>query len=490
MKKLVVLGILLSVFFIPSVSHAAITITNVTVNGASTTTVKPLSIIRVTMSVQVTQGSKWEGIKWGINNNGTVTFPAFVNLDNNDRRDHDGEGWRDDDHRGDDDYRNSCSQNHNSGNGTFTEKFYIIAPFKVGLYNANFLAFEKKKGNNKPLASGPVFVLPNAVRVATTTTTPPPPPADTVAPVIAAHADVFATATNASGTIVSYTDPAATDNVDASVAVSCIPASGSTFAIGTTTVSCDASDAAGNAAIPSTFSVIVAPPADTQAPVIAAHENISVPGGASGAVVTYANPTATDNVDASITVSCTPASGSLFPAGDTSVTCAAQDTAGNAATPVTFTVTTVPTPVVLASQPDESFVCALGSHSNGWQDCFSTTGGITTVDFGVTQNGYLGDVKIALDAPVPSSPSDYWGITASCFTDAARTSPCAEWTPVVESASDNLDGKHFVAHFSGAQTLTSNRYYTLTINDAGWSTGAYGSQSLGQLFWELSGLPE
>jgi hypothetical protein len=40
----------------------------------------------------------------------------------------------------------------------------------------------------------------------------------------------------------------ATDVVDGSVAVSCTPASGSTFPIGTTTVNCSATDAAGNTA--------------------------------------------------------------------------------------------------------------------------------------------------------------------------------------------------------------------------------------------------
>ena len=54
-------------------------------------------------------------------------------------------------------------------------------------------------------------------------------------------------ATSAAGAVVTFS-ASATDIVDGSVAVSCTPASGSTFAPGTTTVNCTATDAAGNTA--------------------------------------------------------------------------------------------------------------------------------------------------------------------------------------------------------------------------------------------------
>jgi len=57
----------------------------------------------------------------------------------------------------------------------------------------------------------------------------------------------------------------------------------------------------------------------------------------SGAVVTYA-ATATDAVDPNPVVSCTPPSGSTFPAGTTAVTCTASDASGNTAT-ASFSVT-------------------------------------------------------------------------------------------------------------------------------------------------------
>lgn len=78
---------------------------------------------------------------------------------------------------------------------------------------------------------------------------------DATAPVLTAPGAVTADATSPLGAAVSYAVTAA-DGVDASLLVLCTPASGSTFAIGTTAVSCTATDAAGNTAN-ATFSVTV-----------------------------------------------------------------------------------------------------------------------------------------------------------------------------------------------------------------------------------------
>jgi hypothetical protein len=183
--------------------------------------------------------------------------------------------------------------------------------------------------------------------------------ADKTAPVIAANDDVTADAENASGATVSYTKPTATDNVDADVTVNCSPASGTKFSLGDTTVTCNATDKAGNKATPTTFKVTVA---DKTAPVIAAHDDVTADAeNADGAKVSYTKPSATDNVDASVTVDCSPASGAKFPLGSTEVTCTAKDAAGNEATPTTFKVTvsdttapalTVPGSVVVAEATD------------------------------------------------------------------------------------------------------------------------------------------
>jgi HYR domain/Kelch motif len=68
---------------------------------------------------------------------------------------------------------------------------------------------------------------------------------DSVAPAITVPDDIEVDATQPAGAVVSYS-VTAVDDVDGAVPVVCSPASGSTFAIGATTVSCNATDAAGN----------------------------------------------------------------------------------------------------------------------------------------------------------------------------------------------------------------------------------------------------
>jgi len=159
-------------------------------------------------------------------------------------------------------------------------------------------------------------------------------------------------ATGPNGATVIYALPPATDIVDASPTVSCSPASGSTFAVGTTSVMCTATDGSGNSAS-ATFTVRVV---DTRPPVLTALTNVTADStSAAGAVVLYAAPAATDLVDASPSVVCTPVSGSTFPVGTTTVTCTATDAAGNTSAPSTFTVTvadTTPPVIVETATPN------------------------------------------------------------------------------------------------------------------------------------------
>jgi hypothetical protein len=67
------------------------------------------------------------------------------------------------------------------------------------------------------------------------------------------------------GAFVTYTNPTATDLVDLNRPVTCAPPSGFFFPIGTTTVTCTASDTRGNAATV-TFTVTVTPNGDTKPP--------------------------------------------------------------------------------------------------------------------------------------------------------------------------------------------------------------------------------
>ena len=159
---------------------------------------------------------------------------------------------------------------------------------------------------------------------------------DTTPPSIAATANINTSTTNPAGRTVSYTRPTATDLVDGTDPVTCAPASGATFAIGTTTVNCSSTDAHGNTGT-SSFTVTVTL-TDTTPPVVTPPSNMTVAAtSSSGAVVTF-TATATDNVDGPLTPTCTPASGSTFPLGVTTVTCRATDAHGNTGT-ATFTIT-------------------------------------------------------------------------------------------------------------------------------------------------------
>jgi hypothetical protein len=78
---------------------------------------------------------------------------------------------------------------------------------------------------------------------------------DSTAPVVTVPANAVVEATSASGTAYTFS-ASAIDTVDGTVVTTCDPASGSTFAIGTTTVACWARDAHGNTAAAS-FTITV-----------------------------------------------------------------------------------------------------------------------------------------------------------------------------------------------------------------------------------------
>jgi hypothetical protein len=168
-------------------------------------------------------------------------------------------------------------------------------------------------------------------------------------PVILVPLPITAEATSPAGAAVTYS-VVAIDNFDGPVPVVCAPLSGSTFALGTTTVNCSAHDAAGNVGTAS-FTVTVR---DTTPPVLHLPAPITVTADANcTAVVTYA-ATATDIVDVTDAVVCAPASGSTFVLGTTTVTCSSTDAHGNTAHgsfTVTVNDTTPPTVTSVSASP-------------------------------------------------------------------------------------------------------------------------------------------
>jgi hypothetical protein len=167
---------------------------------------------------------------------------------------------------------------------------------------------------------------------------------DVTAPAVVCPDDLVAEATGPDGATVTFT-VTATDDMDPSPVVVCQPASGSTFPLGTTTVTCTATDATGNQSSCS-FDVTVA---DTTAPeIVCPDDRVAEATGPGGATVTF-TVTATDGVDPAPAVACVPASGSTFPLGTTTVACTVTDAAGNQSScsfDVTVADTAAPTLVV------------------------------------------------------------------------------------------------------------------------------------------------
>jgi hypothetical protein len=120
------------------------------------------------------------------------------------------------------------------------------------------------------------------------------------------------------GDVIGFSMPKATDE-DSNAVVTCDHNPGFTFPVGTTTVTCQAYDADD---IPTTVS------ATFQVTVIDADIGVNLPGditvnasGPSGAVVTYDTPPGSDEDGTAVQVTCSPASGSVFPIGTNPVTC-------------------------------------------------------------------------------------------------------------------------------------------------------------------------
>ncbi|MGZ4314754.1 MAG: fibronectin type III domain-containing protein [Gaiellaceae bacterium] len=156
-------------------------------------------------------------------------------------------------------------------------------------------------------------------------------------PTVTVPADITHEATGPSGATVTFT-ATASDPEDGTLTPTCAPASGSTFALGATTVTCTATDS-GQLVGSASFTVTVVdttPPTITGTPADISRGTTNP----AGAAVTYTPPTATDLVSGTIPVSCSPPSGSTFPVGTTTVTCTATDGASNQAT-TSFYVTVV-----------------------------------------------------------------------------------------------------------------------------------------------------
>ncbi|HUR32535.1 MAG TPA: PxKF domain-containing protein [Vicinamibacterales bacterium] len=149
---------------------------------------------------------------------------------------------------------------------------------------------------------------------------------DVTGPVITTPSNLTVEASSAAGRTVTFA-VSVSDDIDPAPSLACSRSSGSVFALGSTQVSCSASDAAGNQSSATFFVAVVdsTPPVLSGVPVDRSAEAT----GPAGAAVAWLAPTAADLVSGAVAVICAPGSGSTFPVAITIVTCAAVDAAGN-----------------------------------------------------------------------------------------------------------------------------------------------------------------
>ena len=159
----------------------------------------------------------------------------------------------------------------------------------------------------------------------TLTVNAPPPP--NTAPTLSLPADIIAEATGPDGAAVTYT-ATASDSEDGALTPTCSPASGSTFPLGITQVNCSVTDS-GDLTTSGMFNVTVK---DTTPPTLHLPADITTPATSNSQAAVSYTATASDLVDGALTPTCSPASGSSFNVGTTTVSCSATDAHDNTAT--------------------------------------------------------------------------------------------------------------------------------------------------------------
>lgn len=176
---------------------------------------------------------------------------------------------------------------------------------------------------------------------------------DTTPPAVTCPDTIQVLCAGTSGTLVTY-QATATDLVDPSPEITFAPPSGSLFPVGTTQVTCTATDDEGNEGT-CAFAVVVT---DTMPPVISCPGDLQAEcQGPDGTAVSF-EVLATDDCAAEPTLVCLPPSGSLFPLGVTMVVCTATDEAGNESSCFFAVTVEDTTPPELMCPPDQVIPCA------------------------------------------------------------------------------------------------------------------------------------
>jgi hypothetical protein len=256
-------------------------------------------------------------------------------------------------------------------------------------------------------------------------------------PTITAPANIIAEATSAAGAAVSFL-ATATDSVTGSPTITYSKNPGTTFPLGTTTVTITATDAAGNAQT-AAFDVTVR---DTTRPVLALPSTLTAEATSpTGATVAF-SATATDAVSGSLPVTLAPASGSMFALGTTTVSASATDAAHNTATGSFSVVVRDTSPPVISVTTGSDFSENFSGYTPG--------PGSTNTQFqsGLTV-GFSGDLpgwtKTGLHAVHAVDLDGHGNWAVMIWQDNVITS--------TRTTADNVSGSDYVVHFNAGPAV-------------------------------------
>lgn len=218
--------------------------------------------------------------------------------------------------------------------------------------------------------------------------------------------------------VVNYPSPTLNDGCAAPVSA-CTPPSGSSFPVGTTTVTCETSSGSGSP-VTCSFTVTV----NNMLCVLNCPQDIVAPAnpvGSGSATVNYPSPTASGCPN--LTITCNPASGSVFPLGTTAVTCEGLDESNNAIASCGFNVT------VINAAP-----CTITCPANITVNNDSGLCGAEVNYPAPTTTGNCGDAVTC--TPAPGSFFPIGTTTVSCRTEAGPQ--CSFSVTVVDAQSPSI----------------------------------------------------
>jgi hypothetical protein len=268
---------------------------------------------------------------------------------------------------------------------------------------------------------------------------------DTTAPTIDQPSDITMASTGPDYSSVTFTvDAADPDNAESQLSVQCSwstqgvaftagTTASVTLSVGTWTMTCSASDPAGNTSSTVSFTIYITPYADTTAPVIEVMDQTIPASSPSGATLLYnVQATDPDNPSYEITVTCVPdvKNGALFPIGTTPVNCTAEDPAHNTSS-ASFTVT-----VTSASTPPPTTTTIVTTTTTITTTTTTTTAPADTTTTAATTSTTKTTPPTTTTAPAPTRDTTAPTIKPQRNIDTDATSPAGAVVTYIVTATD------------------------------------------------------